>query len=296
MNEYPYHKSLQSYTIMQQYYDAALEGWAIPPQSVYLETIVGLTHMLKVGDDSKPALFYFHGWNGNASGNNGELDLERLIPHYCIYMPDTPGHTGRSEQVRPDTVGRAYADWVGELLDKLSIDRAYLAGISGGAYIMLKATAHLQERVIRSLGIVPYGIPPTRRPPLKFWRVVVPMMFMGQRGARLFARKLAAAQGDDADYITGFVDFMQVMNKHFKPSWNPAPLTDEELQAIDAPLDFIFAENDITMNTSVAVNRAKRFVPHAKVQILPQEGHILSPIGIRIANDILVSWQSAQVP
>ncbi len=118
-----FYKSEAGYATIQRSYDQSLAAWPIAPESILVDTRIARTHILMVGDRDKPALFYFHGWNGNAGGNHTELDLQRLTEHYCVYLPDTPGQTGRSEAVRHDTRANAYADWAQDILDELRIEQ-----------------------------------------------------------------------------------------------------------------------------------------------------------------------------
>ncbi len=286
----PYYRSQSGYEIIQNLYTHTLTEWPIEPHSLYVETRSAKTHLLMVGDENNPALFYFHGWNGNAAGNHHELDLLRLSQKYCVYMPDTPGQTGRSDLVRMDTQGRAYADWVEDLFDQFNLAEVYLSGVSGGGYIVSKSAAYLAPRIKRALGIVPHGIPSAKRPPLKFFWAVGATAFMGKRGWQRFARKLAASDQPNHTNIKLMADFMVTMNQHFKPAWNPAPLPDEELESIDCPYQALFAKNDITMHSHKAIQRARNLIPQVDVQLLEDEGHILSPKGQQLVNDMLMAW------
>lgn len=275
---------------MQQVYDESLAKWPVAYESIYIDTTVGKTHVLVTGDRTKPALFYFHGWNGNASGNISELDVVRLSQFYCIYMPDIPGHTGRSAQVRPDTKGTAFVQWTRELYDHFNLPKVYLAGVSGGGYMVVKSASHLPERVIRALGVVPFGIPAGSRPPLRFYMIAIPNLMMGQWGVRRFVRRMGSPTKHTNAHIDEMQYYMQLATKHFKSAWNPAPLTDAELQAIQCPLDTLFGSDDIFMKTPTVAERARKLIPRVNVRILEDEGHIFSADGWRLVNDILCSW------
>lgn len=285
-----YYRSQAGYALLQAHYDASLTEWPVTPESIMVETDLGQTHVLRVGEPTKPALMYFHGWNGNAAGTHSELDLPRLTDRFCVYIPDIPGHTGRSVAVRPDTKTRAFADWVRDMLNALAIDRVYLAGVSGGGYVACKASAHLADRVIQLLGIVPHGIPPAALPPLKFWMVVIPSFMNGKRGIRHFVERMGSPIKRGQAQISIMTEYMLLMNKHFKPNYNPKPLTDDELQSITCPVQVIFGRHDITMKSDVAAARARKLIPNVHVQMLEAEGHLLTSDGLQRVNDLLYAW------
>lgn len=290
MSDFPdFYKSKVGYEIVQRGYDEALASWSIAPQSVIVETRIAKTHILIAGERCKPALFYFHGWNGNAAGNHTELDLQRLTKDYCVYMPDTPGQLGRSEAVRHDTKTNAYADWAHDMLDELRIERATFSGVSGGGYLALKATAHLGNRVERLLGVVSHGIPPASRPPLRFWLVVIRAAMTGKRGWHYFAQQMGGPNPVSEEFKATIIS----INQHYKPRGNPMPLHDDELRAIQCPATFLFAKHDITMNVQATVDRAQKLIPQADVRVLENQGHMLSVEGMRLVNDVLVKWAAS---
>lgn len=282
----PLYKSDQGYAIMQAAYDLSVAQWPVPPERRTVSTRLGETHVLIAGDPSKPPLVYFHGWNGNASGTHVELDVARLTERYCIYAPDIPGHTGRSVQVRPATRGRAYVEWVYDLFGALGIERAYLVGVSGGGYMTMKTCAHLGERVFSAYGVVPHGIPAAKQPPPRFFRIVLASLLRGKGGAAYLVKRMGSPHKEN-DFDP---QFMMWINKYFKAAMNPAPLTDDELRMIQCPVQVTFGGLDITMNVNKTVDRAHRLIAGVEVEVLADEGHLLSPDAWQRINDAMMAW------
>lgn len=292
---HPFYRSQKGFETLQKAYDDELMRWPMAPDSQWVKTRLGTTHVLSVGERQKPPLIYFHGWNGTAAGNHIELDLPRLTQFYCIYMPDTPGHPGRSAEVRPDTRGTVFADWAADMCDALGLERVFLAGVSGGGYLASKAAAHLGHRVRRALGIVPHGLPPSSYPPLRFFMLAIPGMVFGGSRLRYFVSRMGSpVYGDQNINMQGLQHAMALMMAHFKPATNPLPLTDDELRGIVCPFYALFGRYDITMKTEAAAERTRRLIPQAEVRILEDEGHIFSPAGWQQVNSLLCSWVSDQ--
>lgn len=101
----------------------------------YVE-IGGATAFLACAGEGEPVLCV------HTAGQTGEQWREALagLPAagYRVIAPDLPGH-GRSDPAPggPVTDLGAYAEWCGELLDALGVERAHLVGCSIGGRIVL---------------------------------------------------------------------------------------------------------------------------------------------------------------
>ena len=102
------YRSEDAYLQSMQHYDVAVSKWDIQPESIYVDTRFGKTHILRIGASSKPPFVYFHGWNGNAAGVYTELDIPRLAETFQIHVVDTIGQSGKSAPIRLDTKDSSY--------------------------------------------------------------------------------------------------------------------------------------------------------------------------------------------
>lgn len=99
------------------------------------------------GDPKGPPLLLLHGFTGRAEGFD---EIARALARRRIYVPDLPGH-GESDPPRPPEDWRMprLAGGLIDLLDRLKIDRADVAGYSMGGRAALHLALRSQDRVRR---------------------------------------------------------------------------------------------------------------------------------------------------
>src|SRR5215216_6240463 len=72
--------------------------------------------------------------------------IKALAGHRRVIAPDYPGF-GKSPRPPPQPDVRYYAEQVGELLDKLKLDRVVLGGLSMGGYVAFACLRLFPERI-----------------------------------------------------------------------------------------------------------------------------------------------------
>jgi len=143
------YRSDEAFERSMRTYDETLFHWQITPESLFVETRFGRTHILRVGESHNPPLIFFHGWSGNAAGTHTELDIVRLAEHFYLHFPDTIGQSGKSAPVRPPTDDASYGQWGADIIDALGFEQVYLSGISGGGYLSLKTASTVPEKIVK---------------------------------------------------------------------------------------------------------------------------------------------------
>lgn len=256
-------------------YDLELDRWEVQPESLSIQTRYGDTHVLRAGDPAKPALMFFHGWSGNASGTRTELDLVRLSQNFCIYSPDTIGQSGKSASSRPDTVGRPYGDWIVDLFDGLNINEVYVSGISGGGYLSLKAASYAPDKVKGVFAMSSAGLVSLSRPPIRFLFNAIQMMMGLPWGARNFAKMMLAPDFQDEAVIEEMAQGMKMMIGHMKPVAGPKALSDEELRRIQCPVKIVMGKYDMAVHPHKTIERAEQFIPNVQTHLI-EAGHIVT--------------------
>jgi pimeloyl-ACP methyl ester carboxylesterase len=86
--------------------------------------------MLTAGQDSKPPVILLHGSCSNSAFWFPEIMA--LSNEYRVYAVDIIGEAGNSEEYRPDINSDAFALWMKEVLDSLSLERPIMIGNSLG--------------------------------------------------------------------------------------------------------------------------------------------------------------------
>jgi len=261
------YKSVEGRQVIMNLYDRVLAVWPVPHQTFNVPTRHGNTFIIQSGADNAPPLILLHGSCSNAVSWAG--DVAAYSECLRVLAVDLPGEPGRSEPVRPDWNGPAYAEWLDDILDYLSIETAVLLGISQGGWSALRfATIH-PEKVNRLVLIAPGGVVPVR---FSFILRAVLLSLLGRRGAEAITRITFG----DTPVPDEAAAFTKAIMTHFKPRIGAPPIfSDTELQSLTMPSLLIAGARDALFPSEKTANRLKEHVPDLTCTFLPDEGHAL---------------------
>jgi pimeloyl-ACP methyl ester carboxylesterase len=156
-----------------------LRDWPLPSQHLRLPTREGETSVVACGPESAPPLLLFHGSGANAVMWMG--DVADWAKHFRVYAVDMIGEPGLSAPSRPPLASDAYALWLDDVLNGLSIARASLAGVSLGGWLALDYATRRPERVERLALLRPGGVGRQRS---SFAWKALPLLLLGEWGRR----------------------------------------------------------------------------------------------------------------
>jgi len=269
------YRSSEGYLTTMSHYEATLSSWPVPKRSIYVSTRHGETHVLIAGNPGAPPLFIFHGWGGDAAGASQEYDLSLLGERYRLYIPDTIGQRGRSAPSRPPTDGAAYGEWIADMFDELEVESTNVVGISGGGYLSLKIASHAPERVRKALIMSTAGMVS----PAVSWRLllVVPVViYPSMKTVRWFLRALSSPT-TKPELMEDFAISIYLMFKHHRYDRTvPAPLSDDELHRITAPVLILMGKHDASWNVTRLAERARAHMANVQVDLVENAGHVMT--------------------
>ena len=262
------YKSPQGFAAAMASYEAALQRLATSYQSVFVPTSFGATHVIVTGPKGAPPVVLLHGWNTNASGWWPQINA--LSHDYRIYAPDTIGHAGKSAPTRPPMRGPAYGQWLIEVLDALSLQRAAFAGSSGGAWLTFKLAARAPERIERAILLSPAGIVPIRTAFLaKFLllNMITTADSLAARSARLFSPQPLRI---DADHLR----WQEPLARFFKGQLPPPTLPDASLRRLSGLTLALVGRYEVVFNPRAVIRRLQRLLPNlGHADLVPDAGH-----------------------
>ncbi|WP_410771539.1 alpha/beta fold hydrolase [Fontibacillus sp. BL9] len=127
-------------------YDRLLEAWGTEVLPTKVPTRYGVTHVNVFGKADAPPIMLFHGV-GDDSALMWIYNAAALAPHFRLFAVDTLGGPGKS--VPNENYNKEFdnAYWIDDLLDGLGLERADLAGVSHGGYLVQYYAIHRPERV-----------------------------------------------------------------------------------------------------------------------------------------------------
>lgn len=248
-------------------YDAALEQWPVPYETLTIPTRHGDTFVIASGETGAPPLILLHGAGTNSAIWIG--DVAEYSRRYRVYTVDLLGEAGKSAPNRPAWDGPAYAEWLDDVFTGLKIDRAVLIGISQGSWTALKFAVMKPECVEKLILLTPGGIVPDR---LSFILKIIPLSMLGRWGLQ---RIIHLLYGDQV-VPDGVEEITAIVTRHFKSRIGVLPIfSDEELQRLTMPIFLLGGSKDSLRNMEKIAARMRSLVPHLTVSIIPGAGHAI---------------------
>jgi len=131
-------------------------------KKIEIETSLGKTVVWGINTD-KPELkpfVIFPGFRTSSLFWDMDNALAPLKNEYRIYLVETNGQPNLSDGNTPDIKGDGYGIWANEVLEKLSIDKAIIAGASFGGLVCLKLCIANPDRVDKAILLNPGCLQP----------------------------------------------------------------------------------------------------------------------------------------
>jgi len=204
--------------------------------------------------------------------------LEPFKRDYRIFMIETNGQPVLSEGNTPDIRTNDYGEWASEVLRKLAIEKAIIAGASFGGLLCLKLCIVAPQLVEKVILLNPGCLQPFSLSPKNLYFNLLPLIFPTRRNIERFldnavfyrnthtvspsAKKLII----DYEYfaITQFRDKTQ----------KPYSMRKKELRRITTDVYLLLGDKDILFPMNRSINRATRFLAQLKeIAIIPGTGH-----------------------
>lgn len=263
---------------IKQAYRRLLEGLEPAVERRWVETDVGVTHLLVTGDADAPPLVVFHG--GNMINPVSLAWFLPLADTYRLLAPDTIGQPGFSAEVRPPPGSDGHARWVVQLLDGLGLGRVPMIGPSYGGGIVLRTATHAPDRVARAGLIVPAGLGTAPLHAIArslLWPALKYRLIPSRPHLEGVLEALFTADVADLDEHT--VDLIGTVMREVRLDGRlPPAATAADLAGFDAPTFVAAATDDVLFPASTVLPRARAVLPNLDVTVrLDGERHIPGP-------------------
>lgn len=256
-------------------YDSLIERWHSPNEKFYVNTSFGSTFVIASGEKDAPPLILLHG-----SAMNSAMwanDVKQYSRNYRVYAVDMPGEPGRSDENQLPFNGSNFSDWLDDVFKALSLKSAVLIGISLGAWVAVKFSVNHPEKVDKLVLLCPAGIGPQKK---SFLFKSLAHMLLGERGMKKLYNKVNGNQ----PIPEVILNYQMLIGKNFNYRREVIPLfRDSELKQLTMPTILFVGGKDIMIHSLKTAHRLKNLVPHAKINIIPDSGHVL----INLTNNII---------
>jgi len=267
------YKSSEGERLVRERYQAFLKHWPVPNQQLHVPTTYGSTFVVVSGPADAPWLLLLHGGASNSAMWMG--DVSAFAASFRVCCIDMIGEPGLSAPARPSLASDAYAVWLDDVLNHLSIRRATIVGISLGGWLALDYAIRRPERVEQVAVLCPGGI---GRQKIGIVFATLLSRVFGRWGRRkLMARILGRPPANPAPPVKAFIDFVALIHRHFRPRMVKLPIfSDDALRKLKVPMLAFVGGRDVLLDSAQTKRRLEQHVPCAQVVYLPETGHLIS--------------------
>lgn len=244
-------------------YEQRVDAIAVELERRRVPTRYGETQVLLGGQTSAPALLILHGANGDAA-QMASAYAPCCARWRCVFV-DLPGGATPSDGAWIPRGDASLARWMAELLDGLGLERVALLGMSGGAYVALRAAAGLGERVRAVGALVPEGF--------------VPIGDIPEPTADNAAAFVHAITEPDCGFPAALVELMirgtRVALAATRHPLRPAPLFEAgDFDELRAPVMIVAGGRDRIFPGEALLARARVLLPGLRERLLPEANHV----------------------
>lgn len=250
-----------------KYYELLLTKGSLKHEELVVNTSYGETFILAMGNKDLPPLILLHG-----SGMNSAMwiqEMEEYSKEYRVYAVDMPGEPGKSDENQLPFECDDFANWLNDVFNALSIEKANIVGISLGAWLGTKFSIKYPNKVEKLVLLCPAGIGPQRK---SFVFKALFYTVLGEKGID----KLYCKVNGDKPMPEIMLNYQKLIGKHFNFRKEIIPLfSDNELIKLTMPVSLFVGEKDIMFYSEQTANRLKSIVKHANINLILDEGHSL---------------------
>ncbi|MFF2143736.1 alpha/beta fold hydrolase [Kitasatospora sp. NPDC058190] len=271
-------------------YDRAMELWPGPRQEFDVETAYGSVHVHRYGATTGEPIVLLHGHAGHPS--NWYPQIAALGERHPVYAIDTLDDPGRSVQRAVAAGSAENAEWLGEVLEELGLERVHLVGVSYGGWLALNQAIHAPERLASIAPLDPGGI---EKVPARFYVHMVGGLF-GMLAPRRFRPAVGRLLANPAlSAPREMIAPLMLAMRSYKPSSRPParPFTDEELGSIELPVLVLVGRRSALLRPRHVVERVTARIPGVRAEILERAGHGLNLEQPEAVNERLLGFIGA---
>lgn len=255
-------------------YDATLALWPVPHEAIEVTTSFGTTLINVAGSPDLPPLLLIHG--NQVSSSVWYANIEPLSRHFRVYAPDVIDQMGLSVPKYKLKTASDYADWMGEVLDALHLDRVTVIGHSHGGWQALNLAIRSPQRVERLVLLSP--APAILRLKMQLLLRMLPIFVRPTRAMFYRYFQWLTTMPLDENQPHTLIEQMMLGALSYKPQELSIGVvtvfTDDELRQIDKPTLLLVGECEVVYDPAKALARARRLMPQVEAELIAGGGHL----------------------
>lgn len=248
-----------------KYYDMLLTKGSLPYEKLMVNTSYGETFIIGMGKKELPPIVLLHG-----SGMNSAMwikEMDEYSQTHRVYAVDMPGEPGKSDERQLPFESDDFSNWLNEVFNALSIDRASIVGISLGAWLGTKFAIKYSDKVDKLVLLCPAGIGTQKK---SFIFKFLFYSLLGEKGIDKLYYKI----NGDKPIPDIMLSYQKLIAKHFNFRRVTIPIfSDSELKKLTMPVALFVGGKDIMLHSDKTANRLGLLLNHAEINFIQEEGH-----------------------
>ncbi len=248
-------------------------------ERIELKTSLGNTCVwgLNTQDATAETIVIFPGARTSSLFWDVDNGLAPLQKTHHIFLVETNGLPNLSDGNTPDIKSTGYGEWALDVLDQLTIDKAYVAGASFGGLVCLKLCMVAPLRVKAAFLLNPGCLQPFSLSAKNLYYNLLPILFPSRKNILTFLDK-AIFQKPNHDlpiaYKELLIDYELFALTQYNDNTQKPYYMKGEMDTISTDVFLIVGENDLLFPYKKSIANARRELRSLREVItLPNVGH-----------------------
>jgi pimeloyl-ACP methyl ester carboxylesterase len=254
-------------------------------QRLPLQTCLGKTHVwgLNTEDENLEPLVIFPGARTTPLFWDFDRNLDNLGHHFRILLVETNGLPNLSDGNTPDIKSLDYGHWAAEVLMKLKIEKAFIAGASFGGLICMKLALTNPEKIKAAFLLNPGCLQPFSLSLKNLYYNLLPLLAPSRKNVSKFLNKAVFCKpthmlSPEAEKL--IIDYeLFAITRYLDKTQKPYDMADE-LRKANVPVYLLEGDKDLLFPFQKSVANAQEKLPDLKeVKVFENVAHGIETFG-----------------
>ncbi|MEP6944731.1 MAG: alpha/beta hydrolase [Acidobacteriota bacterium] len=258
-------------------------------KSIRVTTAIGETQVWSLDSDeaATETLVIFPGARTTSLIWDLDRGLDRLGASIRIFLIETNGLPNLSDGATPDIHSMDYGLWAAEVLEKLGIKEAFVAGSSFGGLICAKLAIAAPERVNAAFLLNPGCLQSFSMRPANLFYNLLPIIRPTEANVRRFLDRAIFSKPHhqlSAEAEQMLVDYEVFAIKRYRDRTQKPYFMDQELRGVRVPTYLMLGTEDLLFPFERSAENAEELLPRLmETKVFADVGHGIETHGDSLA-------------
>ncbi len=238
-------------------------------ESITIETSLGKTHVwgLNTTESDLETLVIFPGARTTSLFWDFDRGLDHLNIKLRIYMVETNGLPNFSDGNTPEITSLGYGKWASEVMGKLNIDKAFVAGASFGGLVCMKLAIVSPEKVKAAFLLNPGCLQPFSLKAKNLYYNLLPLIWPKPKNVKLFLDKAVFCKpnhrlSENAEQM--IIDYELFAITRYNDNTQKPYYMNAELSEVKIPTYLILGDRDLLFPFQSSIKNANQKLRNLK--------------------------------